>query len=44
MKDVLGILRRELDHLLRAIENLNTDHGIHGYRPTRAHNEDGTQL
>ena len=44
MKDILGVLRRELHHLLRAIENLNTDHGIHGYRPSRARDEDGTQL
>jgi hypothetical protein len=43
VKDVLGILRRELFHLLRAIENLNTDHGIHGYRPARPHEEDGTR-
>jgi hypothetical protein len=41
MKDVLGILRRELDHLLRAIETLNTDHGIHGYRPAGAQSEEG---
>ncbi len=44
MKNVLGILRRELGHLLRAIETLNTDHGIHGYRPTRAHVEEVADL
>jgi hypothetical protein len=42
MKEVLGILRRELDQLLHAIGNLNTDHGIHGYRPTRAGDEGGS--
>ena len=41
MKDILGILRRELDHLLRAIENLNTDHGLHGYRAIQARTEEG---
>jgi hypothetical protein len=33
MSDFLAILRRELDHLLHAIGNLHTDHGIHGYAP-----------
>jgi hypothetical protein len=33
MSDFLVILRRELDYLLRAIGNLHTDHGIHGYAP-----------
>jgi len=40
MKDVLWILRRELHHLLRAIEDLNTDHGLHGYRPARDQQEE----
>jgi hypothetical protein len=42
MKDVLSILRRELDHLLHAIGTLNTDHGIHGYAPP-ARNEESSQ-
>jgi hypothetical protein len=43
MKDVLGILLRELGHLLHAIENLNTDHGIHGYQPTLAGREEASK-
>ncbi len=42
MKDVLWILRRELDHLLLGIGKLHTDHGIHGYAPTAAHRDEGT--
>ena len=33
MSDFLSILRRELGHLLHAIGNLHSDHGIHGYAP-----------
>lgn len=39
MSDFLAILRRELDHLLHAIGNLHTDHGIHGYAPPARHHE-----
>jgi hypothetical protein len=39
MSDLLSILLRELDHLLHAIGNLHTDHGIHGYAPPAHHNE-----
>ena len=39
MSDLLSILRRELDHLLHAIGNLHTDHGIHGYAPPERHDD-----
>jgi hypothetical protein len=29
----LAVLRRELDHLLYAVGNLHSDHGIHGFTP-----------
>jgi len=40
MKLFFGILRRELEHLLRAIESLNTDHGLQGYGRRHARGED----
>ncbi len=33
MTAVFSIVLRELDHLLHAIGNLHTDHGLHGYLP-----------
>ena len=39
MRGIFRILRQELDHLLRGVANLHTDHGIHGYGLASAHKD-----